>query len=572
MVTTRSQNKAVANKAANDKQKQEQGQRRGPQATTAGSSTTGVSAGAGHTSSGRANDGGDGRPTSAVSQRNSQKHPPGLTSEATSSNINDSKKRPHPDSEHPESSSVRTETAIANGTTSSNSSSSSSSSSSNGVSTFQGQNVRVSPPPAAYALGKNTPDGECGTQEELDEDEGSGTMEQGSSDDRSSTSSYYSSSDFEDDSDQDFSEYSDEDSNQSGDWYYEDEYNDEDSVCSCVDEGSDNEEPSAKKTRVAEYDPTSLFAAVMSTPQSDQSCKVVLFHSESFELVGELSGNMGLDATHSLCFSPDCTKLACAALGVRVWDVNSRKRLLKVNSRDETVAVQFNRAGDRLLSRTVDGMIRIWDLNSRRKLWYCDCPVTHSTRAFAKFSFDESRIYAVEAQPGQGSTWGVPDHAFSCWHIESHAKVFTTGNLKTYITDIASSPVQDAVAVGLRNSTLEIWSWIEETSLFTRLGWKCGDVARFLGFNGDGSKLVTCPEYADDVTIWEVKSGLILQRCRGEVIVLKMCVNARVDRIAFIDAEIQVITVIDPETSELIQTFEGEFRQMCFAPGCQILL
>jgi hypothetical protein len=379
--------------------------------------------------------------------------------------------------------------------------------------------------------------------------------------------------DFWDDSEDDFWDDSDED-NIREDLDVENAYLEDDSDCSVADEDESCKPLSSKKVKsmsVTTYDTSSLLGVVFTT-FTDDADSLKLYDAETFELRGVLKGF--LDETMELCFSRDCTKVATAGYGVRVWDLVSLKRLMKVNRGQrriasmQTMSVQFDNSGDRLLCRSRDGFIRIWNVVTKQKMLTI---IAQDIRLMkARFSCDGSKIFADRRMI---DGWDDTFTELTVWDAVNGNKLFSSEKRYADATALEANPVEDSVAIASRNKKIDIYNWSTSPPRRVIIPGVGHQIYQLI-YSPDGTKLAGCgSENVSRVFTWDAINGDLLHSVRvGHM--LGLAVNWRCNRVAFIDEEDGSVIVSDLITGDRLTVLDRDWNvTLCYAqPSMMILM
>jgi WD40 repeat protein/serine/threonine protein kinase len=283
--------------------------------------------------------------------------------------------------------------------------------------------------------------------------------------------------------------------------------------------------------------------------------------------------------TWSLAFSPDNT---CFASGgedgiVRVWESASGKLLAACRGhRSKVISVAFRADGLRLVTASADGSVRQWDPATGREVeppyeghtgevttaayspdgaWVAsggtdrtvrvwgasdrqEVSVLHGYTGFVRdvaFTANGRQVISVSAYFGIfGIAYaGVGDNTVRIWEALPGAGLPVLRGHDKYVYPVAYSPDGRWIASGSWDHTLCLWD--------AHTGELCATlphpgVVRALAFGPDSSWLVSAPDLAGHLQIWDVATGRRRQQIKAPgPIVVAIAVSPDGSRIAAVE-------------------------------------
>lgn len=206
----------------------------------------------------------------------------------------------------------------------------------------------------------------------------------------------------------------------------------------------------------------------------------------------------------AVAFSPDGTTVAAAGDSIRLYEVTTRKEILRID-RKQACSIRFTDAG-KTLTGAVAGSIYRWDAATGKTL---TPEAGDSVVEQILVSPDGARV-VTRGQDGSGHIWDgatarhlrripvgwqcglamSPDGRFLAWPVDDGSVRFTVAQDRGSIYSGSRIRLYDIAAD----------KFVDRFPAFN-------GVAKDLAFTGDGKKLVTADSYGGMVRIWDVEAG-----------------------------------------------------------------
>lgn len=205
-------------------------------------------------------------------------------------------------------------------------------------------------------------------------------------------------------------------------------------------------------------------------------------------LVGEVLGPLSNPKIICVAFSPDGRYLASGTRRVRIWEVETGRKVAESPEahRSWVTAVAFSPDGKRVVSD--DGkMVRIWNLETRTQLELKF--KGHRSGTAVAFSWDGKRLSnGTVIRDLEGTD-------------ENHEMELT--NPHKYVTAVAFSLDGKRVICGTRNGTVGVWDAEKGTPLAWALEESGEGSVAFVAFSPDGKRVLAD---SDDKTlrVWDL--------------------------------------------------------------------
>lgn len=250
------------------------------------------------------------------------------------------------------------------------------------------------------------------------------------------------------------------------------------------------------------------------------------------------------DVCSAIAYSPDGKRLATGdSTGVvKIWDIGRRlnPRVLRGHT-NQVLSLCFSPNGENIASASADDIVFVRDSRDGRTLFRIE---QGSTLHDMSYNNDGSCIVTV------GS-----DDAMKIWDATSGKLIHTlkleaTGEGKWIIS---CNPVENSVAVGGRNQSIEIY---DLCSHVRKLNLKeCGKRITDLCFSDDGRFVVSVASNRD-MRVWDAKDGREAINVRTQIICRTVCVSPDLETIA-VAGDDPLVRICDFKKGQIVSTLKG---------------
>jgi hypothetical protein len=215
----------------------------------------------------------------------------------------------------------------------------------------------------------------------------------------------------------------------------------------------------------------------------------------------ELVRVRGIPGIRGVAVSPDGQTVACGVFGgvLTLRDVNAGETRAEATGHDIGVnSVAFSRDGSFLLTAGLDRVVKLWDVKGLRE-----------RRAFHGHG---DMVYSVAwFEDGQSFVSGGQDRTARVWDVTTGKERFRLGGHASPIETVAVSPGDRLVATASWDRTIKLWDAVTGNELASLPGHDGGVLG--LAFSPDGKFLASSTDRGT-VYLWDVAARNLVGTCQ----------------------------------------------------------
>ena len=249
----------------------------------------------------------------------------------------------------------------------------------------------------------------------------------------------------------------------------------------------------------------------------------------------------------SVSWSPDGTKIVSASTDrtIRVWSIDTGECLQTLKGHiGGVLAVSWSPDGKKIASASYDFTIRVWSANTGQCLKTLEGH-TYWNGSVA-WSPDSKKIVS-----------GSYDATIKIWSANTGECLQTLKGHTKDVSSVSWSPDGTTIASGSGDTTVRVWS--TETGVCLSSMWVSGPrgPVTSVGFNHDGSKIVSASDGDTTVRVWSTNTGVCERTLKGHEGYVES-VSWSPDGTTIASGSVdKTIRVWSANTGECLQTLKG---------------
>ncbi|ETO28818.1 WD-40 repeat-containing protein [Reticulomyxa filosa] len=248
------------------------------------------------------------------------------------------------------------------------------------------------------------------------------------------------------------------------------------------------------------------------------------------------------DAITSIHYSPDGRTVVSGSTDktIRIWDLESRKEIQKINHTAAIHQVQYSPDGKHILSCSIDATVRIWD--------------TTSGELFRHFQLEDTVLHAQYSFSGHMIVACSKIGNIQFWDVNSGRALAGFNRIEIGIQSVQFSPDDSMILGCLKDSTIRLWNINSKKEVQVFKGHS--DLIKTVQYSHDKRTILSCST-DKTIRIWDVESGNEIQKFVGHLFAVDMAQFSPDDRTIVSCSKDRTIRIWNVESGRESNSLEG---------------